>query len=187
MAFNILSTLRHLINEPKLDSNGFIIVSPLSGEVIPITDVPDVVFSEKIAGDGIAIKPTSNTIVAPIDGVVSQIFETNHCLVLTADNGIEVLIHFGIDTVELQGKGFTRLAENGQKIKVGDPLIELDLAFLEKNAKSTITPVVLSNFEVKKENGNQIGYYEGSAVAGTTPIISVGIADAKKEQNKKGS
>ena len=78
MAFNIINKLKHLIKEPKLDSNGFMIYAPISGEVIPITDVPDVVFSEKIAGDGVAIKPTSSTIVAPVDGVATHIFETNH-------------------------------------------------------------------------------------------------------------
>ena len=150
MAFNIINKLKHLIKEPKLDSNGFMIYAPISGEVIPITDVPDVVFSEKIAGDGVAI---------------------------TADNGIEVLIHFGIDTVELQGKGFTRVAEKGQQVKVGDPLIELDLEFLESNAKSTITPIVISNIEVKRDGKSQFGYYEGSAVAGVTQIMSIGIGE----------
>lgn len=177
MAFNIINKLKHLIKEPKLDSNGFMIYAPISGEVIPITDVPDVVFSEKIAGDGVAIKPTSSTIVAPVDGVATHIFDTNHCLVITADNGIEVLIHFGIDTVELQGKGFTRVAEKGQQVKVGDPLIELDLEFLESNAKSTITPIVISNIEVKRDGKSQFGYYEGSAVAGVTQIMSIGIGE----------
>ena len=164
MAFNIINKLKHLIKEPKLDSNGFMIYAPISGEVIPITDVPDVVFSEKIAGDGVAIKPTSSTIVAPVDGVATHIFDTNHCLVITADNGIEVLIHFGIDTVELQGKGFTRVAEKGQE-------------FLESNAKSTITPIVISNIEVKRDGKSQFGYYEGSAVAGVTQIMSIGIGE----------
>jgi PTS system glucose-specific IIA component len=176
MAFGFINKLKHLINEPKLDSNGFLIYSPISGEVIPITDVPDVVFSEKIAGDGVAIKPTGNVIVSPVDGVVSQIFETNHCLVVTAENGIEVLIHFGIDTVELRGQGFKRVAEKGQSVRIGDPLIELDLEFLEKNAKSTITPVVISNVELHKDDRNNLfGYFEGTAVAGTTQILSIGI------------
>ena len=83
---------------------------------------------------------------------------------------------FGIDTVELRGQGFKRVAEKGQSVRIGDPLIELDLEFLEKNAKSTITPVVISNVELHKDDRNNLfGYFEGTAVAGTTQILSIGI------------
>lgn len=79
-------------------------------------------------GDGIAIKPTGNKMVAPVDGTIGKIFETNHAFSIESDSGIELFVHFGIDTVELKGEGFKRIAEEGQRVKVGDPVIEFDLA-----------------------------------------------------------
>ena len=86
------------------DSGTIEIVAPLSGEIVNIEDVPDVVFAEKIVGDGIAIKPTGNKMVAPVDGTIGKIFETNHAFSIESDSGIELFVHFGIDTVELKGK-----------------------------------------------------------------------------------
>lgn len=171
MAFNILSKLKKFVSDPKISKSSFVLVAPISGEVIPITDVPDVVFSEKIIGDGVAIKPTSNLILSPCDGVVFQIFDTNHCVVIHCDNNVEILIHFGIDTVELGGKGFKRLIEVGSKVKIGEPLIELDLSYLENNAKSTITPVVVTNQDEYKVK--DLNCYEGKAIAGETKIMGM--------------
>lgn len=123
------------------------IYAPLSGEIVNIEDVPDVVFSEKIVGDGIAIRPNGNKIVAPIDGVIGKIFETNHAFSMESKEGVELFVHFGIDTVELKGEGFTRVAEEGQEVKKGDTIIEFDLALLEAKAKSVLTPVVISNMD----------------------------------------
>ena len=123
------------------------IYAPLSGEIVNIEDVPDVVFSEKIVGDGIAIKPAGDTIVAPVNGTIGKIFETNHAFSIESEEGVELFVHFGIDTVELKGEGFTRLAEEGQTVKAGDPIIKFDLAFLTEKAKSVLTPVVISNME----------------------------------------
>ena len=123
------------------------IYAPLSGEIVNIEDVPDVVFSEKIVGDGVAIRPTGDTIVAPVNGTIGKIFETNHAFSIESDEGVELFVHFGIDTVELKGEGFTRLAEEGQKVKVGEPIIKFDLALLEAKAKSVLTPVVISNMD----------------------------------------
>ncbi|VTU07097.1 PTS system glucose-specific transporter [Actinobacillus indolicus] len=123
------------------------IYAPLSGEIVNIEDVPDVVFSEKIVGDGVAIRPTGDTIVSPVNGTIGKIFETNHAFSIESDEGIELFVHFGIDTVELKGEGFTRLAEEGQKVKVGEPVIKFDLELLEAKAKSVLTPVVISNMD----------------------------------------
>ncbi len=123
------------------------IYAPLSGEIVNIEDVPDVVFSEKIVGDGIAIRPTGDTIVAPVNGTIGKIFETNHAFSIESEEGVELFVHFGIDTVELKGEGFTRLAEEGQKVKAGDAVIKFDLALLEAKAKSVLTPVVISNMD----------------------------------------
>lgn len=133
------------------------IYAPLSGEIVNIEDVPDVVFSEKIVGDGIAIRPNGNKIVAPVDGVVGKIFETNHAFSMESKEGVELFVHFGIDTVELKGEGFTRIAQEGQSVKRGDVIIEFDLALLEQKAKSVLTPVVISNMDeisnIEKKSG----------------------------------
>lgn len=136
------------------------IYAPLSGEIVNIEDVPDVVFSEKIVGDGIAIRPKGNKIVAPVDGVIGKIFETNHAFSMESKEGVELFVHFGIDTVELKGEGFTRIAQEGQSVKRGDTVIEFDLDLLEAKAKSVLTPVVISNMDeissIEKKSGEVI-------------------------------
>lgn len=136
------------------------IIAPLSGEIIAIEDVPDVVFAEKIVGDGIAIRPTGNKMVAPCNGVIGKIFETNHAFSLESDTGIELFVHFGIDTVELKGQGFTRIAQEGQRVQMGDTIIEFDLEFLKEKAKSILTPVVISNMDEIKELQKMSGHVE---------------------------
>lgn len=154
----------------KTETTGAIeIVAPLSGEIVNIEDVPDVVFAEKIVGDGIAIKPAGNKMVAPVDGTIGKIFETNHAFSIESDNGIELFVHFGIDTVELKGEGFKRIAEEGQKVKKGDVVIEFDLPLLEEKAKSTLTPVVISNMDEIKE----LIKLTGSVTVGETPVIRI--------------
>jgi sugar PTS system EIIA component len=151
------------------NKNGIEIIAPLSGEIVKIEDVPDVVFAEKIVGDGIAIKPSGNKIVAPLNGKIGKIFETNHAFAIESDEGIELFVHFGIDTVELKGEGFTRVAEEGQQVKIGDTIIEIDLPLLESKAKSVLTPVVISNMETVAE----LIKLSGSVEAGQTPIMRV--------------
>jgi PTS system glucose-specific IIA component len=145
------------------------LIAPISGEIVAIEDVPDVVFAEKIVGDGIAIRPTGNKMVAPCDGTIGKIFETNHAFSLESDTGIELFVHFGIDTVELKGKGFTRIAEEGQKVKMGDTVIEFDLAFLTENAKSILTPIVISNMDEIKE----LQKMSGTVVVGIDPVLKI--------------
>ncbi|MDU8925568.1 PTS glucose transporter subunit IIA [Pasteurellaceae bacterium LIM206] len=145
------------------------IYAPLSGEIVNIEDVPDVVFSEKIVGDGIAIRPNGNKIVAPVDGVIGKIFETNHAFSMESKDGVELFVHFGIDTVELKGEGFTRIAEEGQTVKRGDTVIEFDLALLEQKAKSVLTPVVISNMDEISHMTKKVG----EVVAGESIILSL--------------
>ncbi len=174
MGLGIISSFKKLMGGQRLDGRGVKILAPLTGDVIPLEDVPDVVFSEKLAGDGVAIKPSGKTIHAPLDGVV-KFFESNHCFTVKAENGLEILVHFGIDTVELSGAGFKRLVESGEKVTAGTPLIELDLPYLEANAKSTITPVVISgsgDLRISK-----VYLFEGRATAGFTVIISVQLTE----------
>ncbi len=145
------------------------IYAPLSGEIVNIEDVPDVVFSEKIVGDGIAIRPTGNKIVAPIDGVIGKIFETNHAFSMESREGVELFVHFGIDTVELKGEGFTRIAEEGQEVKKGDVIIEFDLPLLEAKEKSVLTPVVISNMD----EISSIEKSSGPVILGETVILKL--------------
>ncbi|WP_032092863.1 MULTISPECIES: PTS glucose transporter subunit IIA [Pasteurellaceae] len=143
------------------------IYAPLSGEIVNIEDVPDVVFSEKIVGDGVAIRPTGNKIVAPVDGVIGKIFETNHAFSMESKEGVELFVHFGIDTVELKGEGFTRVAQEGQSVKRGDTVIEFDLALLETKAKSVLTPVVISNMDEISSMDKKTG----EVVAGESVVL----------------
>lgn len=145
------------------------IYAPLSGEIVNIEDVPDVVFSEKIVGDGIAIRPNGDTIVSPVNGTIGKIFETNHAFSIESDEGVELFVHFGIDTVELKGEGFTRLVSEKQKVKVGEPIIKFDLTQLESKAKSVLTPVVISNMDeiTKLEKSS------GKMVAGKSIVLTL--------------
>ncbi|OOF57946.1 PTS glucose transporter subunit IIA [Rodentibacter genomosp. 2] len=145
------------------------IYAPLSGEIVNIEDVPDVVFSEKIVGDGIAIRPKGNKIVAPVDGVIGKIFETNHAFSMESKEGVELFVHFGIDTVELKGEGFTRIAQEGQSVKRGDTVIEFDLELLEAKAKSVLTPVVISNMD----EISSIEKKAGEVIAGESVVLSL--------------
>lgn len=145
------------------------ILSPVSGKVVDLSQVPDEVFSQRLAGDGVAIDPTSNEIVAPADGVLTLIFNTNHAFALTLKNGVELLIHIGIDTVALNGKGFTRLAEQGAKVKAGTPIVRVDKDFIEKSGYSLVTLALITNTEIVKDINGAIGE---NAEAGKTPVIS---------------
>lgn len=165
----LFDKLKSLVSDDKKDTGTIEIIAPLSGEIVNIEDVPDVVFAEKIVSDGIAIKPTGNKMVAPVDGTISKIFETNHAFSIESDSGVELFVHFGIDTVELKGEGFKRIAEEGQRVKVGDTVIEFDLPLLEEKAKSTLTPVVISNMDEIKE----LIKLSGSVTVGETPVIRI--------------
>ncbi|WP_341501415.1 PTS glucose transporter subunit IIA [Gallaecimonas sp. GXIMD4217] len=143
---SLLNRLKHLLAD-KPQGQSIAIYAPLSGELVSIESVPDVVFSEKIVGDGIAINPTGNQLVAPVDGTIGKIFETNHAFSIASHDGVELFVHFGIDTVELKGEGFKRLAQEGQTVSRGEPIIEFDLPFMQTHARSTLTPVVVSNMD----------------------------------------
>ncbi|MCP3033406.1 glucose-specific PTS transporter subunit IIBC [Halobacillus sp. A1] len=120
-------------------------VSPIKGKVLPITEVPDQVFSGKMMGDGFAIEPIDGKIVSPINGKVLNVFPTKHAIGLQADNGMEILIHIGIDTVKLKGEGFTSYVEEGSEVKQGQTLMEVDLDYVSTNATSIITPIIFTN------------------------------------------
>lgn len=135
----------------KNNDNVFEIYSPLNGKIIPLEEIPDEAFASKIIGDGVGIEPTGDTIYAPCDADDISIFDTNHAVSFETSNGLELIVHFGIDTVKLDGKGFERLVEDGQSVKKGDALIKFDLDYIKEHAKSHKTPVIISNMdEVEK-------------------------------------
>lgn len=122
-------------------------LSPLTGEVIALSDVADPTFAEKVLGDGIAIRPTKGEVVAPCDCTVSSLFDTHHAIALTAKDGTDLLIHIGINTIELKGEGFTPHVADGDELHAGDPLISFDLAGIRAKGYDLITPVIVANTE----------------------------------------
>lgn len=121
------------------------VLSPADGEIIALSEVADEVFSQKMAGDGIALIPCSNTFIAPVTGRLSKIFATNHAFSIQTESGIEVMVHIGLDTVELQGEGFKRLAQEGEEVKAGQAIVSADLAFIASKGKEIVTPIVFNH------------------------------------------
>jgi PTS system glucose-specific IIA component len=123
-----------------------ILFAPVKGKVVDITNVPDVVFSKKMLGDGLGIEPDENVITAPCDGTIILVAKTLHAVAIEAQ-GVEILIHIGIDTVMLDGRGFTPHVNMGDIVKQGDALITFDRDYILQQGKSVMTPIVLTNME----------------------------------------
>ena len=121
------------------------IPAPLEGKAIPLSEVADAAFSQGILGKGMAVEPTKGVVLSPVDGVVETLFPTKHAIGLTSDTGIEVLIHVGMDTVQLEGKYFTAFVDAGDHVKAGQKLLEFDMENIKKAGCSLVTPVVISN------------------------------------------
>ena len=125
----------------KLDEIG----APVAGEAVASSEVNDPTFAEEMLGKGMAIKPSAGRVVAPCDSTVDMMFETGHAVSLTTEGGVEMLIHVGIDTVNLQGKHYTVHCKAGDKVKKGQLLIEFDKDAIAGEGYDTITPVVVCN------------------------------------------
>ncbi len=144
-----------------------VMLAPVSGQIVALEDVPDAAFASKAIGVGVAIRPTGKLVVAPCDGLLVSIFNTNHAFAMVTAAGAEIIVHIGVETVKLGGRGFTRLAQAGSTVKAGDPVLELDLDFLGANAVSTISPVILSNADEFTELDH---IASGSVEAGQTVL-----------------
>ncbi|UOB19615.1 PTS sugar transporter subunit IIA [Macrococcus armenti] len=146
------------------------IVSPITGEYVAIEDIPDPVFAQKMMGEGFGIKPTEGIVVAPISGEVVNVFPTKHAIGIKAENGVELLIHVGLETVAMKGAGFKTHIGQGDIVQKGDTLLEFDIALIEKEASSIISPVIITNSdvlsEIKFENQTLL-------TKGETPIMTV--------------
>ncbi|WP_077622531.1 beta-glucoside-specific PTS transporter subunit IIABC [Sediminibacillus massiliensis] len=121
------------------------VLSPVSGEIVSLTNVPDQVFASEAMGKGIGINPTEGRVTSPVTGVISTIFETKHAIGITSDKGTEILIHIGVDTVQLNGKHFAAHVKQGDKVNAGDLLVEFDIENIEKEGYSVVTPVIVTN------------------------------------------
>ena len=122
------------------------IYSPINGKVIELKEVPDEAFAQKMVGDGCAIEPDKGSICSPIEGQLMNIFPTNHAIIFETIDGLEMIVHFGIDTVKLEGKGFQKLREPGP-IKVGDEIVKYNLDEIKDNVPSTRSPIIINNME----------------------------------------
>ncbi|MFZ3580402.1 PTS system trehalose-specific EIIBC component [Virgibacillus sp. DJP39] len=160
-----------------------LIYAPLSGEIKQLSDVPDPTFAEKMMGDGLAIEPSDGKVVAPFDGKIVQIFPTKHAVGLESTNGVEVLIHIGLETVSLDGEGFEAHVKQGDQVKAGDPLVTFDLEYIREKAKSTITPIIITNGDalssLEKTNEN--------VVVGGKSTLFTAMVQGKAEENSKKS
>ena len=125
------------------------IVVPISGKLLPISEVPDPVFSQKMMGDGFAIEPSEGKVYSPVNGKVLNVFPTKHAVALESADGLEILIHFGMDTVTLKGEGFTAHVSEGDKVSANDLLLSVDLEAVRPKVPSLMTPVVFTNLNEK--------------------------------------
>ncbi len=131
------------------------------GEVLELNKVPDLTFAEKMLGEGFAMIPHKGEVVSPVDGVVELIFETKHGIILKSGEGVEILIHIGIDTVKLKGKYFNNIVNTGDNVKAGDVLVKFDIEAIEKIGYSMVTPLVITNTsDYKKIQIKKIGKVE---------------------------
>lgn len=120
------------------------VLAPIDGTVIDLEQVPDEVFAQKMVGDGVAIDPSGHTAVAPIDGDLVKLFPGGHAFGIATDTGAELIVHIGLDTVELEGEGFTNIAKEGQQVKSGTPIVRFDRTTIERLGKIAISPVISS-------------------------------------------
>ncbi|MDF7682344.1 beta-glucoside-specific PTS transporter subunit IIABC [Lactobacillus sp. ESL0679] len=130
---------------PKASVTPEDVIAPLAGKVVDLKDVKDQVFSSGAMGQGVAIEPSEGKVCSPVDGTVAMVFPTGHAIGLKSVNGAEIMIHIGMDTVELDGKGFKTLVEKGQAVKAGEPLIEFDIDAIKKAGYVVTTPVIVTN------------------------------------------
>lgn len=145
----------------------------VDGEVIPIEQVDDQIFSKKMMGDGYGIHPTGNTVYSPVDGKVEQTASTKHAIYLSIEEGVKLLIHIGIDTIELKGKGFESTLKKGMLVKKGDPLVHFDPKLIADEGFNPVVTVVLLSSSQKEFNVTV--FPEKTAVGNETPAMEIDI------------
>lgn len=154
----MFSKLKNIITNKKNEKITKFLV-PVSGEIISLDTVDDDVFSQRMMGDGFAIIPSDGNVFSPFDGIVTSIFPTKHAITIKNSYGIEVLIHFGLDTVNLKGEGFTAHVSNEDRVNAGDLILSVDIASIKDKVKSLVVPIIFldlkeRNFTYNKQNVN---------------------------------
>lgn len=162
-------------------NTGFLITAPVTGELVSLTNVPDSVFSKKVLGDGIAVVPTSGKIVSPVNGKISAVAESLHAYSIESDDGLKILVHIGLDTVNLKGEGFKAFVKSGDTVREGELIGEVDLEFLKKKKMNPITSIILCEQPDKTE----LKFETGHVTAGKSTVFSVidKMASEVKEEN----
>ena len=134
------------------------VLAPVSGRAVPLAEVPDEVFAEGMAGQGCAIVPeASGEAVAPVSGMLVKLFEGGHAFGIATDGGIEMIVHLGLDTIELRGKGFERIATEGDRVEAGQPIVRFDLEEIRAGGYDPVTPVLVTNDEDHPVTGVRTG------------------------------
>ena len=149
--------------------SSIVVTAPFSGTLVPLSEVPDETFASGVLGEGIAIEPSDGLFCSPVDGTVETIAETKHAIGFAADNGLEILVHVGLETVSLNGEGFEILVKEGDRVKAGQPVAKADLALIRERGLKTITSLVLTG----GADDMELHCAEGLATAGKTPVLTL--------------
>lgn len=155
--------------------SSIVVTAPFSGTLVPLSEVPDETFASGVLGEGIAIEPSDGLFCSPVDGTVETIAETKHAIGFAADNGLEILVHVGLETVSLNGEGFEILVKEGDKVKAGQPVAKADLALIRERGLKTITSIVLTG----GADDMELNCAEGLATAGKTPVLTLTAKEAQ--------
>lgn len=134
------------------------ILAPISGRAVPLSEVPDEVFAEGMAGEGVAVVPeASGEAIAPVSGTLVKLFEGGHAFGIATDEGVEMIVHLGLDTIEMRGAGFERIATEGDRVEVGQPIVYFDLDAIREAGYDSVTPVVITNADEHPVSSQNIG------------------------------
>ena len=144
-ATNIVKEKEPAKEQTKVQDSQVVVYSPLKGQAVALQQVNDPTFGEGMVGDGMAIIPSEGKLVSPVNGTVNMVFETKHAVAITSEEGVEILMHIGLDTVRLGGKYFTAHVQSGDQVKVGMPLVDFDVEAIKKEGYDCITPVIVTN------------------------------------------
>lgn len=156
-----------------------IILAPVTGKAVALSEVPDPVFADKVLGDGAAIIPAEGKIVSPVNGEISTVAETGHAYGFTSEDGLEILVHVGLETVSLNGECFKVYVKPGDKVKAGDLVAEVDLKYLEEKKINPITPVLLCSYT----EGRTLQYTEGEVKAGESAVLTLAAEEESSKEN----
>ena len=172
------------MNENESKKVPEVILAPLTGKAVPLSEVPDPVFSDKVLGDGVAIIPADGKIVSPVDGEISTVAETGHAYGFTSEDGQEILVHVGLETVSLNGECFKVYGKAGDKVKKGDLVAEVDLGYLKEKEINPITPVLLCS----DTEGKELQYGEGEVEAGKSAVLTLASnADNARDESAESA